>query len=70
MHDLVTVAPVVKESWDEALWDLDNVDDSSQYGQGVHNDEEAQWVGAAHPTAKHPEEEQAEAKQGLPHKGA
>lgn len=42
MHDLVTVAPVVKESWDEALWDLDNVDDSSQYGQGVHNDEEAQ----------------------------
>lgn len=69
VHDLVAVAPVVKESWDKALRDLDNVDHSSQYGQGVHDDEEAQRVGAAHPAAKHPEEEEAEAEQCLPHEG-
>lgn len=69
VHDLVAVAPVVKESRDEALGDLDNVDQSSQNGQGVHDDEEAQRVGAAHPAAEHPEQEEAEAEQGLPHKG-
>lgn len=69
VHDLVAVSPVVKESRDKALRDLDDVDQSSQYGQGVHDDEEAQGVGAAHPAAKHPEEEEAEAEQCLPHKG-
>lgn len=69
VHDLVAVAPVVEESWNEALRDLDNVDHSSQYGQRVHDDEEAQGVGAAHAAAKHPEQEEAEAKQGLPHEG-
>lgn len=69
VHDLVAVAPVVKESRHKALRDLDNVDQSSQYGQRVHDDEEAQRVGAAHPAAKHPEEEEAEAEQRLPHEG-
>lgn len=68
MHYLVAVAPVVKQAWDEAFRNLDDVDQPSQYSQGVHGDEEAQGVWAAHPTAIHPEQKEAEAEQGLPDK--
>lgn len=66
MHYLVAVAPVVKPARDEALGDLDDVDHPSHYSQRVHDDKEAQGVGAAHPAAEHPEQEEAEAEQGLP----
>lgn len=66
MHDLVAVAPVVKEAWDEALRDLDYVDQPSYNSQTVHDDKEAQGVWAAHPAAVHPEQEEAEAEQALP----
>lgn len=70
MHYLVAVPPVVKPAWDEAFRDLDDVDQPSQHSQGVHDDEEAQGVGAAHPAAINSEQEEAEAEQGLPHKGS
>lgn len=66
VHYLVAVAPVVKQAWDEALRDLDDVHQPSQYSQTVHSEEEAQGVRAPHPTAIHPEQEEAEAKQSLP----
>lgn len=66
MHYLVAVAPVVKQARAEALRYLDDIDHPSQYSQRVHDDKEAQWVWAAHPTAVHPEQEEAEAEQGLP----
>lgn len=70
MHYLVAVAPVVKQAWTEALRDLDDVHQPPYHSQGVHDDEEAQRVGAAHPAAEHPEEEEAEAEQGLPDEGS
>ena len=69
MHYLVAVAPVVKQARAEALGDLDDVDQSSQYSQRVHDDKEAQGVGAAHPAAVHSEQEEAEAEQSLPDEG-
>lgn len=66
MHYLVAVAPVVKQAWAEALGDLDDVDQSPEHGQRVHDDKEAQGVGAAHPAAVHSEQEEAEAEQSLP----
>lgn len=66
MHYLVAVAPVVKETRDEALRDLDDVDHPSHHSQRVHDDKEAQGVWAAHPAAKHPKQEEAEAEQALP----
>ena len=41
MHDLVAVAPVVKEARAEALRDAGDVDDPAQYSQGVHHEEVA-----------------------------
>lgn len=70
VHYLVAVAPVVEAAWDEALGDLYDVDHPSQDGQRVHDDEEAQGVGAAHPAAIHPEEEEAESEQELPEEGS
>lgn len=66
MHYLVAVAPVVKQAGDEALGDLDDVDQPAQHSQRVHGDEEAQGVGAAGAAAEHPEQEEAEAEAGLP----
>lgn len=66
MHNLVAVAPVVKQARDEALRDLDDVDQTSQYSQRVHDDKEAQGAWTSHPAAVHPEQEEAEAEQGLP----
>lgn len=68
MHYLVAVAPIVKQARAEALRDLDDVDQTSQYSQRVHDDKEAQGVWAAHPTAIHPVQEEAEAEKGLPDK--
>lgn len=69
MHYLVAVAPVVKQAWAEALRDLDDVDQASQYSQRVHDDKEAQGAWAAHPAAVHSEQEEAEAEHSLPDKG-
>lgn len=69
MHDLVAVAPVVEQARAEALGDLHDVDQAAHHGQGVHDDEEAQGVGAAHAAAVHTEQEEAEAEHGLPHEG-
>lgn len=66
MHYLVAVAPVVKQARDEALRDLDDVDQPTHYSQRVHDDKETQGVWAARPTAEHPEQEEAEAERGLP----
>lgn len=69
MHYLVAVAPVVEAARDEALRNLDDVDQPSQHSQGVHDEEEAQGAGAAHSAAKHPEQKEAEAEHGLPDEG-
>lgn len=69
MHYLVAVAPVVKQAGDEALGDLDDVDQPPHYSQSVHDDKETQWVRAAHPAAEHPEQEEQEAEHGLPEEG-
>lgn len=66
MHYLVAVAPVVKQAGNEALRDLDDVDQPTHYSQSVHDDKEAQGVWAAHPAAQHPEQEEAKAEQSLP----
>ncbi len=66
VHYLVAVAPVVKQTRDEAFRDLYDVDHSSQDSQWVHDDEEAQGVWAAHPAAIDPEQKEAEAEQALP----
>lgn len=66
MHYLVAVAPVVKQARGEALRNLYDVDHAPQDSQWVHDDEEAQGVGAAHPASIYPEQEEAEAEQGLP----
>lgn len=68
MHNLVAVAPVVKQAWAESFRDLNDIDQPSQNSQRVHDDKEAQWVRAAHSAAVHPEKEEAEAEQGLPDK--
>lgn len=68
VHDLVAVAPVVKQAGAEALGDLDDVDQPSQYSQTVHDDEEPQGVWAARPVTVNPEQEEAEAEQCLPDK--
>lgn len=39
MHDLVTVAPVIKEARAEALRDARDVDDPAQHGQRIHHEE-------------------------------
>lgn len=67
VHYLVAVAPVVKPTWDKAFRNLGDVHQPSQDSQRVHDDKESQGVWAAHPTAKHPEQEKAEAEQALPH---
>lgn len=66
VHDLVAVAPVVEQAGAEALGDLDYVDQSPEHGQSVHDQEEAEGLGAAHPAPEHPEQEEAEAEQALP----
>lgn len=63
----MAVAPVVKPTWDKAFRNLGDVHQSTQDSQRVHDDKESQGVWAAHPTAKHPEQEKAEAEQTLPH---
>lgn len=68
MHYLVAVAPVVKQAGDEALRDLEDVHQPSQYSQRVHNEEEMQGLWAPHPAAIRTEQEEAEAKQSLPDK--
>lgn len=70
VHYLVAVAPVVKPTWDEALGNLNDVDQPPQDSQRVHDDEEAQGLWAAHPAAKNPEQEEADAEQALPHEGS
>lgn len=62
MHDLVAVAPVVKQAWAEALWDLNDVDKTSKKSQGIHDHKETHGVRTAHTTAVHPKQEQAEAE--------
>lgn len=68
VHYLVAVAPVVKPTWNKAFRNLGDVHQPSQNSQTVHDDKESQGVRAAHSTAKHPEQEKAEAEQALPHK--
>lgn len=41
MHDLVAVAPVIKEARAEALRDARDVDDPAQHGQRIHHEEVA-----------------------------
>lgn len=65
----MAVAPVVKEARAEALWDLNDIDHTSQNSQGVHDDEETHGVRAAHTTAVQPKQEEANAKQDLPNEG-
>lgn len=67
VHYLVAVAPVVKTTWDKAFRNLSDVHQPSQNSQRIHDGEEPQGGWAAHPTAKHPEQEEAEAKQALPY---
>lgn len=66
VHDLVAVAPVVKQARAEALGDLDDVHQPSQYGQSVHDDEEAHGARTARPVSVNPEQEEDEAEQRLP----
>lgn len=66
MHYLVAVAPVVKQARAKPLWNLDDVDQSTQHGESIHGDEEAQGVGAADAVPVDPEQEEDEAEQGLP----
>lgn len=66
VHYLVAVAPVIKQARAEALRDLDDVHQSSQYSQSVHDDEETHGVGTAHPVSVHPEQEEDEAEHRLP----
>lgn len=68
MHDLVAVPPVVEQAGAETLGDLDHIDQPAQHSQGVHDDEEPQRVGASHAVAINPEQEEADAEQGLPDK--
>lgn len=70
MHYLVAIAPVVKQAWDEALRDLDDVDHPTQYSQRVHDHKQTQGVWAAHAAAVDPEQEEAEAEQSLPDEGS
>lgn len=70
MHDLVAVAPVVKEARTKALRDASDVDDPAQHGQCVHGEEVAEWGGAAATYARPAEQEKGEAEQRLPGKGA
>lgn len=70
VHDLVAVAPVVKESRSEALRDAGDVDDPAQHGQRVHREEVAEGGGAAAADAHPAEQEEGEAEQRLPGEGA
>lgn len=70
VHDLVAVAPVVKEAWTEALRDARDVDDPAQHGQRVHGEEVAQRGGAAAAHSHPAEQEEGEPEQGLPGEGA
>lgn len=62
VHYLVAVAPVVEQARAEALGDLKDVHQSSQYGQTIHGDEETHGVGAAHSVSVNPEQEEQEAE--------
>lgn len=70
VHDLVAVAPVVKEARAEALRDARDVDDPAQHGQRVHGEEMAQRRGAAAAHAHPAQQEEGEAEQRLPGEGA
>lgn len=70
VHDLVAVAPVVKQAWAKALWDLNDVDQTSQNCQEVHNHKKTHGVRTAHATAEHSKQEKAEAEKDLPDKGS
>lgn len=70
VHDLVAVAPVVKEAWPKALRDAADVDDPAQHGQRIHGEEVAQRGGTAAAHAHPAEQEEGEAKQRLPCEGA
>lgn len=70
MHNLVAVAPVVKEARPKALGDPCDVDDPAQHGQRVHHEKVPQrgWTAAAY---AHPaEQEEGETEQRLPGEGA
>lgn len=70
VHDLVAVAPVVKEARAEALRDARDVDDPAQHGQRVHGEEVAQRGGAAAAHAHPAQQEEGEAEERLPGEGA
>jgi len=70
VHDLVAVAPVVKEARAEALGDARDVDDPAEHGQRVHRQEVAQRGGAAAADARPAQQEEGEAEQRLRGEGA
>lgn len=69
VHDLVAVAPVVKEARAEALGDAADVDDAAQHSQRVHGEEVPQRRGAAAAHAHPAQHEEREAEERLPGEG-
>lgn len=65
VHDLVAIAPVVKETGAEAFGHAGDVDDSARHRQRLHGEEVAYRRGASAAHAQQPQPQEEEAKERL-----